>query len=95
MKIDQATLQKMAHLARLNFDSQAAEKMSKDLSQVLEWVEQLQEVNTEQVAPLTSMSSETNAFRADEVGQQLTQEQALKNAPKQENGFFTVPKVLE
>ena len=95
MKIDQATLQKIAHLARLNFDSQAAEKMSNDLSQVLEWVEQLQEVNTDQVAPLTSMSSEINAFRPDEVGQQLTQEQALKNAPKQENGFFTVPKVME
>ena len=95
MKIDQATLQKIAHLARLNFDAQAEEKMRKDLSQVLEWVELLQELPTGNIAPLTSMSSEINAFRADEVGEQLTQEQALKNAPKQENGFFTVPKVLE
>jgi aspartyl-tRNA(Asn)/glutamyl-tRNA(Gln) amidotransferase subunit C len=95
MKIDQATLQKIAHLARLNFDARAAEKMNKDLSQVLEWVEQLQEVATENVLPLTNMSSEINAFRVDEVGEQLTQEQALKNAPKQENGFFTVPKVME
>ncbi len=95
MKIDQATLQKMAHLARLNFDSQGAEKMSKDLSQVLDWIDQLQEVPTEEVAPLTSMSTEINAFRADEVGEQLTQDQALQNAPAQENGFFTVPKVLE
>jgi len=61
----------------------------------LEWVEQLQELPTDNVAPLTSMSTEINAFRADEVGEQLTQEQALKNAPKQENGFFTVPKVME
>jgi aspartyl-tRNA(Asn)/glutamyl-tRNA(Gln) amidotransferase subunit C len=95
MKIDQETLQKIAHLARLNFDSQAAEKMSADLSQVLNWVEQLQEVDTEGVAPLTNMSAEVNAFRKDVVGEQLTQEQALKNAPQQENGFFSVPKVME
>lgn len=95
MKIDQSTLQKIAHLARLNFDSLGAEKMSKDLSQVLDWVEQLQEVNTDEITPLTSMSSEINAFRSDAVGEQLTQEQALKNAPKQENGFFVVPKVMD
>lgn len=95
MKIDQASLQKIAHLARLNFDAQGAEKMSKDLSQVLDWVDQLQEVSTEDVIPLTNMSSEINAFRADEVGEQLSQEQALKNAPKKDNGFFTVPKVME
>ncbi len=95
MKIDQATLQKLAHLARLNFDAQGAEKMSKDLSQVLKWIDQLQEVPTEEVIPLTNMSSEVNAFRADEVGNQFTQKQALENAPKQENGFFSVPKVME
>lgn len=95
MKIDQASLQKIAHLARLNFDAQGAEKMSKDLSQVLDWVDQLQEVSTEEVIPLTNMSSEINAFRVDEVGEQLSQEQALKNAPKKDNGFFTVPKVME
>ena len=95
MKIDQASLQKIAHLARLNFDAQGAEKMSKDLSQVLDWVDQLQEVDTEGVAPLTNMSSEVNVLRTDEIGAQLTQEEALKNSPQQENGFFTVPKVLE
>ena len=95
MKIDQETLQKIAHLARLNFDAQAAEKMSANLSQVLNWVEQLQEVDTEGVAPLTNMSAEVNAFRNDVVGEQLTQQQALKNSPQQENGFFSVPKVME
>ena len=95
MKIEQETLQKIAHLARLNFDTQEAEKMSADLSQVLNWVDQLQEVDTEGVAPLTNMSSEVNVLRIDEIGVQLTQEEALKNSPQQENGFFTVPKVLE
>ena len=95
MKIEQETLQKIAHLARLNFDTQEAEKMSADLSQVLNWVDQLQEVDTEDVAPLTNMSSEVNVLRTDEIGVQLTQEEALKNSPQQENGFFTVHKVLE
>jgi aspartyl-tRNA(Asn)/glutamyl-tRNA(Gln) amidotransferase subunit C len=95
MKIDQETLQKIAHLARLNFDAQTGEKMSADLSQVLDWVAQLQEIDTQNVAPLTSMSSEINVLREDQVGVQLTQEQALKNAPQQENGFFSVPKVME
>lgn len=95
MKIDQVTLQKLAHLARLNFDAQGAEKMSKDLSQVLEWIDQLQEVPTEDVIPLTNMSSEVNAFRADDVDNPFTQKEALENAPKQENGFFAVPKVME
>ncbi len=95
MKIDQETLQKIAHLARLNFDAPSAEKMSKDLSQVLDWIEQLQEVPTEGILPLTTMSSEINATRVDEVGIQLNQDEALKNAPNQENGFFSVPKVME
>jgi aspartyl-tRNA(Asn)/glutamyl-tRNA(Gln) amidotransferase subunit C len=95
MKIEQETLQKIAHLARLNFDAQEAEKMSADLSQVLNWVDQLQEVDTQGVAPLTNMSAEVNVFRKDVIGTQLTQDEALKNSPQKENGFFTVPKVLE
>ncbi|MDP4656737.1 MAG: Asp-tRNA(Asn)/Glu-tRNA(Gln) amidotransferase subunit GatC [Algoriphagus sp.] len=95
MKLDQETLQKIAHLARLNFDAPSAEKMSKDLSQVLDWIEQLQEVPTEGVLPLTTMSAEVNVTRLDQVGNQLNQDEALKNAPKQENGFFSVPKVME
>jgi aspartyl-tRNA(Asn)/glutamyl-tRNA(Gln) amidotransferase subunit C len=95
MKIEQETLQKIAHLARLNFDAREAEKMSADLSQVLNWVDQLQEVDTQGVAPLTNMSAEVNVFRTDVIGTQLTQDEALKNSPQKENGFFTVPKVLE
>jgi aspartyl-tRNA(Asn)/glutamyl-tRNA(Gln) amidotransferase subunit C len=69
--------------------------MSADLSQVLNWVDQLQEVDTQGVAPLTNMSAEVNVFRTDVIGTQLTQDEALKNSPQKENGFFTVPKVLE
>ena len=95
MNIDQATLQKIAHLARLTFDAQSEDQMRKDMAQVLDWVAQLQEVDTDQVAPLTSMSSEINAWREDEVGLNWTQADALKNAPEQESSFFSVPKVME
>jgi aspartyl-tRNA(Asn)/glutamyl-tRNA(Gln) amidotransferase subunit C len=95
MHIDQATLQKIAHLARLSFDGQDEERMLKDMAQVLDWAAQLQEVDTTQVIPLTNMSAEINAWREDEVGPSWTQAEALKNAPKQEGSFFSVPKVME
>lgn len=95
MHIDQATLQKIAHLARLSFDGQDEERMLKDMAQVLDWAAQLQEVDTTQVIPLTNMSSEINAWREDEVGPSWAQAEALKNAPKKEGGFFSVPKVME
>jgi aspartyl-tRNA(Asn)/glutamyl-tRNA(Gln) amidotransferase subunit C len=95
MHIDQATLQKIAHLARLSFDPQAEEKMQKDMAKVLDWAAQLQEVDTDVVAPLTNMSSEITVWREDEVGPSWTQAEALKNAPKQVGSFFSVPKVME
>lgn len=95
MKIDKETIKKIAHLARLEFDESSAEKMSKDMSQILDWVEQLNEVDTEGVEPLTTMSSEVNVMREDKVGSHLSHEEALKNAPKRDSEYFRVPKVLE
>jgi aspartyl-tRNA(Asn)/glutamyl-tRNA(Gln) amidotransferase subunit C len=95
MHLDQATLQKIAHLARLTFDSQAENRMRKDMSKVLDWAAQLQEVDTDGVAPLTNMSAEITVWREDEAGSSWTQAEALKNAPNQEESFFSVPKVME
>jgi aspartyl-tRNA(Asn)/glutamyl-tRNA(Gln) amidotransferase subunit C len=95
MHIDHATLQKIAHLARLTFDAQAEDQMRKDMAKVLDWAAQLQEVDTDQVAPLTNMSAEINVWREDEIGQSWTQVKALTNAPAQEASFFSVPKVME
>jgi aspartyl-tRNA(Asn)/glutamyl-tRNA(Gln) amidotransferase subunit C len=95
MKIDKESIKKIAHLARLEFDEKSAEKMSKDMSQILDWVEQLNEVDTTGVAPLTTMSSEINVMREDKVGEHLTHDAALKNAPKSDSDYFRVPKVLE
>lgn len=95
MQIDRALLDKIAHLARLEFDEKDAEKMIKDMSAIITWVEQLNEIDTEGVEPLTTMSHEINALREDEVKGQMLHENALLNAPKKDTTYFRVPKVLE
>lgn len=95
MKIDKEAIKKIAHLARLEFDENGAEKLSKEMSQILDWVEQLNEIDTENVEPLTTMSSEVNDMREDNVGKHLDHEAGLKNAPKRDADYFRVPKVLE
>ncbi|MBC6365304.1 Asp-tRNA(Asn)/Glu-tRNA(Gln) amidotransferase subunit GatC [Algoriphagus sp. AK58] len=95
MKIDKESIKKIAHLARLEFDESSAEKISKDMSLILDWVEQLNEVDTTGVEPLTTMSSEINVMREDKVGNHMSHEDALKNAPKSDSDYFRVPKVLE
>lgn len=95
MKIDRTLLDKIAHLSRLDFDEKDAEKMMKDMSEIVEWVEKLKEVDTEGVEPLTTMSFEVNVMREDQVKPHMSHEDALKNAPKKDDQFFRVPKVLE
>lgn len=95
MKIDENTLRKIAHLARLEFDEQGAEKMTADMTQILDWVEKLNEIDTTGVDPITTMSSEENVLREDVVGNHLEHEKGLKNAPQRDSDYFRVPKVLE
>jgi aspartyl-tRNA(Asn)/glutamyl-tRNA(Gln) amidotransferase subunit C len=95
MKIDRALLDKIAHLSRLEFEEKDAEKMMKDMTAIVEWVEKLKEVNTDGVEPLTTMSHEINVLREDEVKPHLNHESALKNAPQKDADYFRVPKVLE
>ncbi len=95
MKINRELLDKIAHLSRLEFDEKDAEKMMQDMTEIVEWVEKLKEVDTEGVEPLTTMSHEINALRNDEVGEHLDHERALRHAPKKDADYFRVPKVLD
>lgn len=95
MKIDKQTLDKLAQLSRLEIKQEDEPKMLKDLSNIVTFVEKLNEVNTDGVEPLTTMSQEVNALREDEPGGQLTHEEVLKNAPAKDKDFFRVPKVIE
>lgn len=95
MKIDRQTLDKIAHLARLEVKEEDAEQMMKDMSEMVTFVEKLNEVDTEGVEPLTTMSHEINSFRKDVAQQTLSKEDALKQAPHADKDFFRVPRVLE
>lgn len=95
MKIDREHLDKIAHLARLEFEEKDADKMMKDMTAIVEWVEKLKEVDTEGVEPLTTMSYEINVLREDEVKGHLPHDQAMINAPQKDQDYFRVPKVIE
>ena len=95
MKIDKQTLDKIAHLSRLEISKEDEPKMLQDLTSIVTFVEKLNEVNTDGVEPLTTMSQEINALREDEPGGHLTHEEVLKNAPAKDKDFFRVPKVIE
>jgi len=95
MKIDRELLNKIAHLARLEFDEDTAEAMMKDMTEIIDWVEKLNEVDTNGVEPLTTMSHEINALREDETKPHLSHKRALQNAPKKDSDYFRVPKVLK
>ncbi|MBK8290816.1 MAG: Asp-tRNA(Asn)/Glu-tRNA(Gln) amidotransferase subunit GatC [Flammeovirgaceae bacterium] len=95
MKIDKDTLNKISHLARLEFNEQDSEKMMQDMTNILSFVEKLNEVDTQGIEPLTTMSHEINALREDIVQPHLDHELALKSAPKKDSDYFRVPKVLE
>ncbi len=95
MKVDHEALQKIAHLARLEVHPEEEADLLNSLNGVLTWMEQLAEVDTTGVEPLTHISDETNVLRDDVVGNHLSREEALANAPQHDDQFFQVPKVLE
>ncbi|GHE66629.1 Asp-tRNA(Asn)/Glu-tRNA(Gln) amidotransferase subunit GatC [Roseivirga thermotolerans] len=95
MKVDKETLQKVAHLARLNIRPEEEDQLLKDMGEILNWVEKLREVNTKGVEPLTHMTGEVNVLRADKAEATIDRQQALKNAPQQDGKFFIVPQVMK
>jgi len=95
MKVDKNTLDKIAHLSRLEIEPQNEKPLLESLSDILTWVEKLNELDTENIEPLTNISQEINAIRKDEVGKHLDRESGLKNAPDHNKEFFKVPKVKD
>jgi aspartyl-tRNA(Asn)/glutamyl-tRNA(Gln) amidotransferase subunit C len=95
MKLDLETLHKIAHLSRLEINENDSQQMLDDMSNMLTFVEKLNEVNTDGIAALTTMSHEVNVFRDDVAKADLTHAQVLANAPAKDADYFRVPKVLE
>ncbi len=94
MKISKEEVEKLAHLSRLQLDETAVTSMQKDMNKMLSFVEKINELDLEGVEPLAYMSDEVNVLRADEIKQEITHEEALKNAPDKDTDYFRVPKVL-
>ena len=95
MRIDKDLVEKIAHLARLQFNDTEKVKIEADLNRILDFMETLNEVDTSMVAPLIYMNDEVNVLRKDEVIQTITHEEGLSNAPKKDTDYFRVPKVIE
>ncbi|PRY13119.1 aspartyl/glutamyl-tRNA(Asn/Gln) amidotransferase subunit C [Pontibacter ummariensis] len=95
MSTDIQTIKKIAHLARLEFNEEKAQEMLQDLNKILNWMDQLRELDTENVEPLIHMSEEVNVLREDVAVNTVSHEEALLNAPKKDSDYFRVPKVLE
>jgi aspartyl-tRNA(Asn)/glutamyl-tRNA(Gln) amidotransferase subunit C len=90
-------VQKIAKLARLEFNESEVDSYTTDLNNVLGYIDQLKEVDVTGVAPLENVNEnvELNDFRRDEFIATTTRDEALKNAPKAADGYFLVPKVME
>lgn len=95
MKVNNKLVEHLAHLSRLDFDDDSKEKMKFDFEKMLDFVAKLEEVDTDNVEPLSYMSSELNVLREDKVVQVLNQEQALKNAPVNDTDYIRIPKVID
>lgn len=95
MNIDKETVEKVAHLARLELADDEKEKMIKDMSKILGFMDKLNEIDTSGIEPLVYMTNEVNVLRDDVVKQEITHEEALQNAPKHDDNYFLVAKVIE
>ncbi len=92
--ITNQTIDEIAHLARLEFNDEAKVEIAKDMNRMLGFVDKLNELNTDGVEPLIYLTEQDNVLREDEVKQTISQQEALKNAPKKDSDYFKVPKVI-
>lgn len=95
MSLDKATVRNIANLARLEVREDELDHLAGELSNIIHFVEQLAEVNTDGVEPMTSVVHMEMPRRADEVTDGDCRDKVLANAPEQHDGFFLVPKVVE
>ena len=95
MSIDKDTVKHIGKLARISLDEKKINSLSKDLSSIMEFIEKLNELNTEKIAPLTSIIDASLRSRKDEVIDGKIRDQILKNSPESNEEFFVVPKIIE
>ena len=95
MDVNDALIEKLANLSRLEFMEEEKEEIKNDLQKMIGFIDKLNELDTTGVEPLLHMSENVNVFRKDEVNGEIRTEEVFKNAPLHANGFFKVPKVIK
>ena len=95
MKVDVATVRRLAELSKLSFSENEETDMVDGLNEMIAFVDKLKELDTSNVEPLVFMTDETNVLREDVVEAPISQAEALKNAPSKDMYYFRVPKVIK
>ena len=95
MKINKEIITKLSGLSKLKFNEEEAELISEDLSKMVNFINQLNELETDGIEPLIHMNEEVNNWREDKLGDILNQEKALANSPVKDSTYFKLPKVLD
>tara|TARA_Y100000746_G_C15426571_1_gene416622 strand:+ start:517 stop:819 length:303 start_codon:yes stop_codon:yes gene_type:complete len=95
IKVDDKLVANLSKLAKLKFDKNSSEKMKSDLRKMLEFVDAISQINTDKVDPLIYLSDEVNVLRNDNITNEISQKDALKNSPQKDSDYFKVPTVLK
>jgi len=95
MSIDKDTVKHISKLARISLDEKKVDSLSKDLTSIMKFIENLNKLNTDKTHPLTSIINASLKSRIDEVKDGKIRDQILKNSPEKNEEFFVVPKVIE
>jgi aspartyl-tRNA(Asn)/glutamyl-tRNA(Gln) amidotransferase subunit C len=95
MSIDKDKIKHVSKLARISVDEKKIDDLAKDLSSIFKFIEQLNELNTDKVEPLSSILNAPLRSRKDEINDGKIREKILKNSPEKNEEFFVVPKVIE
>lgn len=95
MSVDTQTVKKIAFLSHLKIDDDKIDAVGTEFNKIINWVEQLNEANTDNVEPLVSVNDTKLTLRKDEVVEGNQADKILKNAPAAEYDYFVVPKVVE
>ena len=95
MEVNDALVEKLAHLSRLEFDTREKAEIKRDLQRMISFVDKLNELDLVHTEPLLHMSDEINILREDEIKGSVSREEGLKNAPEHDGLYFKVPKILK
>jgi aspartyl-tRNA(Asn)/glutamyl-tRNA(Gln) amidotransferase subunit C len=95
MSIDLKTVKHISKLSKISLDEEKAKKLESDLNSIFKWIEQLNELKTENVEPLSSIVETKLRLRKDKIETKNIKDEVLKNSPDENKDFFVVPKVVE